>query len=141
MISRANLERLASMYRSVLEAMAADAAGDASAARLPDGELDRLVSGWNATVEFPVGECVHEVFAAQAARTPESVAVTCGDGALTYAEVNERANRLAHHLRALGAGPEVLVGVSLERGIDLIPTLLGVLKSGGGLFAVGPGEP
>ncbi|GAA3036807.1 hypothetical protein GCM10020000_13100 [Streptomyces olivoverticillatus] len=140
-ISRANLERLASMYRSVLEAMAADAAGDASAARLPDGELERLVSEWNATTEFPVDECVHEVFAAQAARTPESVAVTCGDGALTYAEVNERANRLAHHLRALGAGPEALVGVSLERGIDLVPTLLGVLKSGAAYLPLDPVNP
>ncbi|KJY41078.1 hypothetical protein VR41_14040, partial [Streptomyces sp. NRRL B-1568] len=140
-ISRANLERLASMYRSVLEAMAADAAGDASAARLPDGEFERLVSEWNATVEFPVDECVHEMFAAQAARTPESVAVTCGDGALTYAEVNERANRLAHHLRALGAGPEVLVGVSLERGIDLVPTLLGVLKSGAAYLPLDPVNP
>ncbi|WP_191878715.1 non-ribosomal peptide synthetase, partial [Streptomyces filipinensis] len=140
-ISRADLARLASMYRSVLEAMAADPAGDASAACLPDAEFERLTQEWNATTEFPVDASVHGVFSRQAARTPDSVALVCGDRALTYAEVNERANRLAHHLRALGAGPETLVGVSLERGIDLVPTLLGVLKSGAAYVPLDPVNP
>ncbi|WP_229854905.1 non-ribosomal peptide synthetase, partial [Streptomyces filipinensis] len=140
-MSRADLERLASMYRVVLAAMATDPTGDASAACLPQDEVERLLNEWNATQEFPVDACVHEVFAAQAARTPESVAVVCGERSLTYREVDERANRLAHHLRELGAGPEKLVGVSLERDLELIPTILGVLKSGAAYLPLDPVNP
>ncbi|MGN9763516.1 amino acid adenylation domain-containing protein, partial [Streptomyces sp. SD31] len=140
-VSRENVRRLASMYRRVLEAMAADPGGDAGAVYLPEGEEERLLGEWGATVEVPVGGRVHEVFAEQAARTPQRTAVVCGDLRLSYAEVDERANRLAHHLRELGAGPETLVGLSLERGIDLIPSLLGVLKSGAAYLPLDPANP
>ncbi|MEU4733435.1 condensation domain-containing protein, partial [Streptomyces sp. NPDC023588] len=95
-VSRPNMTRLASMYRLVLEAMAADPDGDAGAAHLPAEELAKLLGEWGGVVEVPVERCVHEAFAEQAALTPGSVAVVCGDVSLTYAEVNERANRLAH---------------------------------------------
>ncbi|MFD0744468.1 amino acid adenylation domain-containing protein [Phytohabitans flavus] len=85
--------------------------------------------------------CVHEAFERRAATCPDSVAVVFGEQSLTYAELNERANRLAHHLRELGAGPETLVGVSLDRGIDLVPTLLGVLKSGAAYLPLDPAYP
>ncbi|MEV0537923.1 amino acid adenylation domain-containing protein, partial [Kitasatospora sp. NPDC050463] len=136
-----SLERLGAMYRSVLEAMAADADGDARAAHLPADELSLLLDTWNATVEEPVEECVHELFAAQAARTPDAVALTSGELSLTYAELDERANRIAHHLIALGAGPERIVGLSLERGPDLIPALLGILKSGAAYLPLDPANP
>ncbi|MER6401860.1 amino acid adenylation domain-containing protein, partial [Kitasatospora sp. NPDC001603] len=137
----ANLERLGAMYRSVLEAMAADADGDARAAHLPADELSRLLDTWNTAVEQPVEDCVHELFAAQAARTPDAIALTSGDQSLTYAELDERANRIAHHLIALGAGPERIVGLSLERGPDLIPALLGILKSGAAYLPLDPANP
>ncbi|MFD9598319.1 amino acid adenylation domain-containing protein, partial [Kitasatospora sp. NPDC059973] len=137
----ANLERLGAMYRSVLEAMAADADGDARAAHLPADELSRLLATWNTAVEQPVEDCVHELFAAQAARTPDAIALTSGDQSLTYAELDERANRIAHHLIALGAGPERIVGLSLERGPDLIPALLGILKSGAAYLPLDPANP
>ncbi|MGN9763522.1 condensation domain-containing protein, partial [Streptomyces sp. SD31] len=140
-VSRADMRRLASMYRRVLEAMAADPGGDAGAVYLPEGEEERLLGEWGATVEVPVGRRVHEVFAEQAARTPDHTAVTCGDQHLTYAELDARANRIAHHLISLGAGPETLVGLSLERGIDLIPSLLGVLKSGAAYLPLDPANP
>ncbi|MGW4898181.1 amino acid adenylation domain-containing protein, partial [Kitasatospora sp. NPDC004240] len=136
-----SLERLGAMYRLVLEAMATDPDGDARAAHLPAAELSLLLDTWNTTVEQPVEECVHELFAAQAARTPDAVALTSGDLSLTYAELDERANRIAHHLIALGAGPERIVGLSLERGPDLIPALLGILKSGAAYLPLDPANP
>ncbi|MFD3473154.1 amino acid adenylation domain-containing protein, partial [Streptomyces sp. NPDC058682] len=139
--SRENLRRLASMYRLVLEAMAADPDGDAGATLLPEEELAQLLTGWNTTTEQAVRHRVHDVFAGHAAATPDAIAVTCDATHLSYAEVNERANRLAHHLRGLGAGPDTLVGVSLERDIDLVPTLLGVLKSGAAYLPLDPTNP
>ncbi|MGW7156558.1 amino acid adenylation domain-containing protein, partial [Streptomyces sp. NPDC054887] len=85
--------------------------------------------------------CVHELVEDRAAETPDAIAVVCGDRRLTYAELNTRANRLAHHLRAHGAGPGTLVGVSLDRDLDLVPALLGVLKSGAGYLPLDPEHP
>ncbi|MCZ4087496.1 non-ribosomal peptide synthetase, partial [Streptomyces antarcticus] len=143
-MTRAHTDRLAGMYRAVLEAMAADAEGDARAARLPAGERERLLelaTRGGAITPADVQDSVHELFEAQVARTPEAVAVIADGMSLTYAEVDARANRLAHHLRTLGAGPESLVGVCLERGADLIPTLLGVLKSGAAYLPLDPANP
>ncbi|MEV4439749.1 amino acid adenylation domain-containing protein [Streptomyces sp. NPDC049577] len=89
----------------------------------------------------PVDRCVHQAFEERAAATPDALAVTAGDTSLTYREVNERANRLAHHLREKGAGPETLVGLCLERGIELLPALLGILKSGAGYLPLDPANP
>ncbi|WP_234342454.1 AMP-binding protein, partial [Streptomyces sp. NRRL B-3648] len=77
----------------------------------------------------PVSGTLHALFEEQAARTPDAVAVVAGGVSLSYREVEERANRLAWYLRSLGVGAESLVGVCLERGPDLVPALIGVLKS------------
>src|SRR5438270_2880267 len=84
---------------------------------------------------------VHRLFEAQAARTPESVAVSHDGRELTYRELNARANRLAHHLRALGVGPEVLVGLCLERSPELVVGLLAILKAGGAYVPLDPAHP
>ncbi|WP_316522805.1 non-ribosomal peptide synthetase [Kitasatospora brasiliensis] len=139
-ISPANLERMAGMYRAVLEAMAADPDGDATAIHVSPAELAFLTDGADQRVT-PVEATVHQLFERQAARTPDALAVSAGDVHLTYAEVNERANRLAHHLRSHGVGAEDLVGMCLERGADLLPTLLGILKSGAGYLPLDPAHP
>nr|QEO73764.1 AMP-dependent synthetase and ligase [uncultured bacterium] len=90
--------------------------------------------------DYPSG-CMHELFEAQAARTPDAVALVCGDERLTYRELNERANRLAHHLRALGVGPEEFVGILLERRVELIIALLATLKAGGAYVPLDPAYP
>ncbi|NGO07967.1 amino acid adenylation domain-containing protein [Streptomyces sp. HC44] len=140
-ISRANGDRLAGMYRAVLESMAADLDGDARAVYLPAGEREALIGAVSAAQTAPVERCVHELFEERAALTPDAVAVVAGEVSLTYAELDARANQLAHHLRSLGVGPESLVGVCLERGPDLMPTLLGVLKAGAGYLPLDPANP
>jgi non-ribosomal peptide synthetase component F len=87
---------------------------------------------WNATeAAYPREACVHELFEAQAARTPDAVAVVFEGERVTYAELNARANRLAHHLRALGVGPDGRVGICVERSVEMVVGLLGILKAGG----------
>ena len=81
--------------------------------------------------EYPREACVHELFEAQAERTPGAVAVVFEGERVTYAELNARANRLAHHLRALGVGPDARVGICVERSVEMVVGLLGILKAGG----------
>ncbi|WP_086661048.1 non-ribosomal peptide synthetase [Lentzea kentuckyensis] len=140
-LSQANADRLASLYRAVLSAMVADPQGDATAALLPDGEQELLLRQWNGpTGDLPVSG-LHEVFERRAAEFPAAIAVTAGDVQLTYAQLDARANQLAHHLRALGAGPERIVGVCLDRGPDLVPTLLAILKTGAAYVPLDPVNP
>jgi amino acid adenylation domain-containing protein len=89
----------------------------------------------------PVERPVHRMFEAHARKTPEAVAVGAGEGTLSYAELNARSNRLAHHLRALGVGPGVTVGLCVERGPGMVVGLLGVLKAGGAYLPLDPGFP
>ena len=97
---------------------------------------------WNATERpYPANVCVHELFEAQADRTPDAVALSCEGEQLSYGELNAQANRLARHLRALGVGPDVRVGVCLERSIEMVVALLAVLKAGGAYVPLDPGYP
>ena len=86
-------------------------------------------------------DCVHRWFAGQAARTPDAVAVVFGDERLTYGELDARANRLAHHLRARGVGPEVLVALCVERSAAMVVAILGILKAGGAYLPLDPTYP
>ncbi|WP_427156903.1 amino acid adenylation domain-containing protein [Aliinostoc sp. HNIBRCY26] len=100
-----------------------------------------LLAKWNDTqVAYP-HECIHELFAAQVERTPDAVAVVCGAEKLTYKELNQRANQLAHYLQKLGVGKEVLVGICVERSLDMIVGLLGILKAGGAYLPLDPVYP
>ena len=124
----ATIERYLGYWRRLLEGMAAD---DGQAVdRLPllsGAERQRVLVEWNATeAEYPQDKCIHELFEAQAARTPEAVAVVCGEDVLTYRELNARANQLAHHLRKLGVGPETLIGLCVERSLQMAVGLLGI---------------
>ena len=103
-------------------------------------ERGQVVAGWNDTAGPVPAVMVPELVAAQAARVPDAVAVACGDGQLSYGELWARAGRLAGVLAAAGAGPETVVGLCLERGVELVTALLGV-AGGGGVPAAGPGLP
>ncbi|HEU4560714.1 MAG TPA: amino acid adenylation domain-containing protein, partial [Longimicrobium sp.] len=109
---------------------------------LPEAERRQVVEEWNRTdAEVPRDVCVHELFGAQVARTPHAVALVYENEEVTYAELNARANRLAHHLRALGAGPDVRVGICLERSIEVVVAVLAVLKAGGAYVPLDPEYP
>ncbi len=108
---------------------------------LSEAERDQVVSGWNDTArEVPAGT-LPGLFGVQAARTPDAVAVICGEQAVSYRELDVRAGRLARVLSGYGAGPESVVAVVLERSADLLVALLGVLKAGAAYLPVDPGYP
>lgn len=99
---------------------------------LPEKQRQKVLYKWNDTaVEYPKNNCVHELFEAQVAKTPDAVAVRFNEQYLTYAELNKRANQLARYLQRLGVGAEVVVGICLERSPEMIVALLAILKSGG----------
>ncbi len=108
---------------------------------LDEAERHQILSGWNDTaVELPAAT-LPELFAAQVARTPEAIAVTCGDRELTYADLAAASNRLARHLISLGAGPEQNVGLTLHRSVDLVIALLAIIKTGAAYLPVDPDYP
>ena len=101
-------------------------------ALLTEAERAQQLVEWNQTTrEYESEQCIQQLFEAQVERTPEAVAVVYEAEQLTYAELNERANQLAHYLRALGVGPEVLVGICVERSLEMVVGVLGILKAGG----------
>lgn len=109
---------------------------------LTQPERQQLLVQWNDTAVFyPCQKCVHELFEEQVERTPAAVAVIFGDQQLTYHQLNEQANQLAHALRHRGVGPETLVGLCLERSPELIIGILGILKAGGGYVPLDDGDP
>ena len=109
---------------------------------LPPSERHRMLAEWNDTaVAYPDMQTVHRVFEAQAARTPDAVALSFEDEQLTYAELNARANRLAHRLRGMGVGPDMLAGICVERSPDMIVGLLAILKAGGAYLPLDPVYP
>ena len=97
---------------------------------LPEAERQQVLYEWNATeAEYPREQCVHELFEAQVEKTPEAVAVVYEEATLSYGELNRRANRLAHYLRELGVKPDARVAICVERSLEMVVGLLGVLKA------------
>ncbi|MBW4592776.1 MAG: amino acid adenylation domain-containing protein [Brasilonema angustatum HA4187-MV1] len=109
---------------------------------ISEAERHQLLVEWNNTqVDYPQNESIHELFEAQVERSPDTIAVVFENQQLTYHELNQRANQLAHHLRSLGVGPEVLVGICVERSLDMVIGLLGILKAGGAYVPLDPAYP
>ncbi|MFL5385966.1 MAG: amino acid adenylation domain-containing protein, partial [Longimicrobiaceae bacterium] len=133
LFDRVTVERYVGYLHRVLQAMVADDSTPVDRLELLSAaERRRVVEEWNATdAAFPAGACVHELFEAQVERTPGAVAVVFEGERVTYAELNARANRLAHHLGALGVGPDARVGICVERSVEMVVGLLGILKAGG----------
>ncbi|HEY0739193.1 MAG TPA: amino acid adenylation domain-containing protein, partial [Herpetosiphonaceae bacterium] len=136
------IERMIGQFQQLLVQIAADAEQRVWSLPLLTAAEQQAIDDWNATVaEFSADRCVHDLFVEQAARTPDAIAVVADNQNYTYAELDRRANRLAHDLRAIGVGPEVRVGVCMERSLDLIVALLGVLKAGGAYVPIDLGYP
>jgi amino acid adenylation domain-containing protein len=106
------------------------------------GEMRERLEACNRTeAAFPADRCLHQLFTEQAARTPDRLAVAAGEARFSYAELERGANRLAHHLRDLGVGPELRVGLCLSRSADLVTAILAVLKAGGAYLPLDPSYP
>jgi amino acid adenylation domain-containing protein len=109
---------------------------------LSDSERQRVLVTFNQTqVAEPHNLCLHHLFEAQAARTPDRIAVVCADHYLSYAALNARANQLAHHLRQLGVAPQMRVGICLEGSLEMLVGILGILKAGGAYVPLDPTYP
>ncbi len=137
------IERYLGYFRNLLAAMVVDETQAVD--RLPilsAAERHRVLYEWNDTrTDFPADKCVHELFEAQVEKTPDAVAVVFENDSLSYAELNARANRLAHHLRELGVRPDNRVAICLERSFQMIVALLAVLKAGGAYVPLDPDYP
>ncbi|MDX2090405.1 MAG: amino acid adenylation domain-containing protein, partial [Kofleriaceae bacterium] len=140
-------ERVCTMFARALEqlAMLLEQAPSTSIGKidiLPPDERQQLLVAWNATATaYPRDACLHELFERQAQRTPDAVALVFEDAQLTYRELDERANQLAHHVRELGVGPEVRVGLCVRRTLEMMIGVLGILKAGGAYVPLDPNLP
>ncbi|HEY9665498.1 MAG TPA: amino acid adenylation domain-containing protein, partial [Coleofasciculaceae cyanobacterium] len=105
-------------------------------------ERHQLLVEWNGTqTNYSQERCIHELFEAQVEHSPDAIAVVFEDEYLSYRELNQRANKIAHHLQKLGVKPEVLVGICVERSIEMVVGILGILKAGGAYLPLDPAYP
>lgn len=143
LFDRSTIERMLTHFQVLLEG--ALNAPEERVSRLPmlsTAERHQMLIEWNSTqVEYRRDRCIHQLFEEQVARTPDSIAVVSGKNRLTYAQLNARANQLAHYLQAQGIRPGVLVGVCMERSFDLMVGILGILKAGGAYVPLDPSYP
>ncbi|MBD1812959.1 non-ribosomal peptide synthetase [Microcoleus vaginatus DQ-U2] len=132
--------RIAGHFLTLLESIAANP--EQRISHLPiltKPEQQQLLFEWNNTQsDIPKNLCVHELFEAQAERTPDAIAVVFEGEQLTYRELNRRANQLAHHLKNLGVKPEIPVGILVDRSLEMVVGLLGILKAGGAYVPLDP---
>ncbi len=145
----ATITRMGGHLQTLLEGVVADAGQSiATLPLLTETERQQLLIEWNTDPVEDEGKAedgtsmfVHQLFEAQVRRTPDAVAVVFEDEQLTYGELDRRANQLAHHLQALGVGPDVCVGICMERSPELVVAILGILKAGGACVPLDPAYP
>ena len=142
LFEQATIERLVMNYETLLQSIATDATAAVASLRLLREEDERqLLYGWNETsTEYPQG-VVHELFARQVERTPHQTALVFGDVSLTFEELDQRSNLLANFLQGKGVGADTVVGVMLERSVEMLVAVLGVLKAGGAYLPLDPEYP
>ncbi len=143
LFDEATITRMLSHYRVLLAAIIANPIRRLSELPLlTDEERRQLLVEWNDTrAEYPRDNAIHQLFEAQVERTPDAVAVVFEDQRLTYRELNQRANQVAHYLRRRGVAPEVLVGIMMERSPEMVVGLLAILKAGGAYVPLDPAYP
>ena len=139
----ATIGRMARHFETLLEGVVANP--DQRLSKLPlldQEETYQILEEWNNTrTTYPEDRSLHHLLETQVERTPNATAVVLGDEHLTYRELNRRANQLAHHLVRLGVGPDVLVGIFVERSLEMVVGLLGILKAGGAYVPLDPAYP
>lgn len=148
----ATIERMTSHFQTLLHSIVSNPEQPVSAlSLLSAAEREQLLVKWNDTeADYPKEQCLHQLFEEQVARTPDAIAVIFDSEerlrlrdwqTLTYRQLNARANQLAHYLQAQGVGPETLVGICMERSLDMMVGMLGILKAGGAYVPLDPAYP
>ncbi len=140
LFNHSTIERMAGHFQTLLEGIVANPDEPISALPLlTDRERRQLLFEWNDTkADYSSDSCIHELFEAQAERVSEAIAVKFGEQELTYRELNERANKVARYIRSLGVGPATLVGICIDRSLEMLVGLLGILKAGGAYVPFDP---
>ncbi|MCT7989055.1 non-ribosomal peptide synthetase [Laspinema olomoucense] len=143
LFDEATIARMAGHFQTLLEGIVANPKQSISELPLltPAARHQLLVEWNNTSTEYPQNKCIHQLFEAQVEHSPDAVAVVFEGEQLTYRELNAKANQLAHYLQSLGVGPEVLVGICLERSVEMVIGLLGILKAGGAYVPLDPNYP
>ncbi|HJT67565.1 MAG TPA: condensation domain-containing protein, partial [Pyrinomonadaceae bacterium] len=136
------IEQLLTHYHILLESIVKNPGQPIARLQLlPVQEQHKLLSEWNNDRVYAVERCLHELVAAQAESTPEAIALQFENQRITYRELDQRANQLAHYLSTHGVGPEVLVSIFMERSVEMVIGLLGILKAGGAYVPIDPAYP
>lgn len=144
LFDESTISRMAQYFTGLLEEMVSDESrGVREMPLVKDAERSEILYGWNDTAcEFPESDqLLHELIALQVQRTPEAEAVRFGKNSMTYAELDRRSTQLAHHLRACGAGPETLVGICMERCLEMMVGMVAILKTGAAYLPIDPSYP
>src|SRR5262245_13617362 len=137
------IERLLDHWKRLLEGVAANPESAVWELPILSGQERRqLLEEWiGVEIEYPAESCAHELFAQQARQRPDGIALVCGDEQVSYGELERRSNQLGHHLRAMGVGPEMVVGLCVERSVEMMVAMLGILKAGGAYLPLDPSYP
>jgi len=137
------IERMAEHFQTLLSCIVANP--ECPISELPlltEAERNQLLVEWNDTaIEYPKDKCIHQLFEEQVEKTPDAIAVVFEQEQLTYQQLNAKANQLAHYLQSLGVKPETLVGICIERSVEMVIGLLGILKAGGAYLPLDPSYP
>ncbi|MEH1822381.1 MAG: amino acid adenylation domain-containing protein [Nostoc sp.] len=142
LFEEATITRMVGHFVTLLEGIVANPEGRISQLPLLTQPEQQQLVQWNDTqAKYPADKCIHQLFEEQVKRTPDGVAVVFENQQLTYQQLNTRANSLAHYLKSLGVGADVLVGLCVERSIEMIVGLLGILKAGGAYVPLDPDYP
>ncbi|AFZ23801.1 amino acid adenylation enzyme/thioester reductase family protein [Cylindrospermum stagnale PCC 7417] len=137
------IKRMVGHFQTLLEGIVANS--NQRISNLPlltSAERQTLLVDWNNTkVDFPQAACIHQLFEAQVEKTPDAVAVVFENQKLTYRELNQRSNKLAHYLQSSGVKPEILVGICMERSVEMVVGILAIMKAGGAYLPLDPTYP
>ena len=142
-LDRDSIDRMEEQLETLLQNIVANPQQSlAKLSLLPEQERQTILWDWNQSkLHFTQDKCIQQLFEEQVERTPEAIAVIDRDRQLTYRQLNDRANQLAHYLKDLGVAPEVLVGFCVDRSLEMIVGLLGILKAGGAYVPLDPAYP
>jgi non-ribosomal peptide synthetase component F len=138
----ATIQRMLAHMSKLLEEIAVDL--DRQVGRLPifdATEREQLTSAWTDSRHYPAHKCIHELFEDQVERTPEKIALVFEELEMSYAELTQRSNQLARYLKRMGVGPDVLVGLCIDRSLEMVISILAILKAGGGYLPLDPRYP